>query len=540
MSGVKPRGMSAARANALLCAGALLLGLGGCSVPRTGPAWQCSWLLHCPMERELRASAQPSLPSPPTAPSSPRGELAPISLSLVHVDYFQGLLVRSGVPPSLLPGDGSRLSPAQAFQLLSWVLQAEVPLKDFGPWRMSSHLLWQVAQGSKPVSRDELHQRMRDFSGLLVLRPDGCLVRATTGVAVQQVGPVQFLNGSLRAEGFEVGPFYTVRNGMLYAVEADLEIHPDTLLAGVYAPQEGTLGPLLEGAGQAVFDSVEGIVTLVLHPIQSLQGLAQLPSAVRTLIENSPEYWEHFRLQPHGAQVRAVSRLLTTVLLTVGSSGVGSARLASLSGRLGKLGVPVLSLSADGVLALRRVAVPAGQLVTAVGDGASAVYVLHMAHSGATRVGSGSGGGGSGGGTPARLWPPPPAGPGQWVRKNEGMKLAARQYQCQVTGAPEGWVYRVVHNGEKADFDGFRDGALIDAKGPNYDNKFTDELDPKPWFERTGAQAMLDDAKRQARVADGVPIEWHVAEAKAAEAIRVLLQRGLVHGIEVIHTPALP
>jgi hypothetical protein len=49
---------------------------------------------------------------------------------------------------------------------------------------------------------------MRRFHALLVLRPDGYLVRATTGRAVQHVGEVQFINGALCAEGFQVGPLY--------------------------------------------------------------------------------------------------------------------------------------------------------------------------------------------------------------------------------------------------------------------------------------------------------------------------------------------
>ena len=67
----------------------------------------------------------------------------------------------------------------------------------------------------------------------------------------------------------------------------------------------------MEGAGLGVADTVTGIVSLVMHPRESLEGLAQLPSAVRTLIENSPEYWEHFRSLPSGEQVRNASRLLT-------------------------------------------------------------------------------------------------------------------------------------------------------------------------------------------------------------------------------------
>jgi hypothetical protein len=121
------------------------------------------------------------------------------------------------------------------------------------------------------------------------------------------------------------------------------------------------------------------------------------------------------------------------------------------------------------------------------------------------------------------------------------MKPGARKYQSQVSGAPEGWVYRVERVGEKYDFDGYHDGYLVDGKGPNYDNKFLDTLEPKYWFKETGAREMIKNARRQQRVADGVPIRWHVAEPKAARAIRQLLRdSGDLDVIEVIHTPMLP
>jgi hypothetical protein len=300
---------------------------------------------------------------------------------------------------------------------------------------------------------------MRRFQGLLVLRPDGYLVRATTGRAVQQVGDVQFIHGALRAEGFEVGPFYVPRGRFLYPVDERLEIHPDAVLAGVYVPEEDTLGPMVEGAGQAVLDTVSGMMNLVVHPIDSVAGLAQLPAAVRSLIENSPQYWEHFRVMSHGGQVRAVSRLLTHVLIICGTSGAGAARAVSAGSELGQLAVPVLSLSGEGSLALRMVAVPAGQVVTAVGAGASAVYILHMANMGAA----------AGGGSSGKAGAPPPGGPGKWVRKTEAMSEDALRYQVHVTGTPPGWVYRVFFGPDPddyVDFDGFVKGVLLEAKGP--------------------------------------------------------------------------
>ncbi len=488
----------------------------------------------------LRADSSSHTRSSSPAASSPRARtspdpLGPIRSSHVDVDSFQGLLVRGGVPPSALPKDGRTLTPEDAARLLSWLLAAEVPLRDFGPWRMAAHLLWEVIRGSVPVARSEMHARMRRFHPLLVLRTDGFLVRATTGHAVQHVGEVQLLEGALRAEGFQVGPFYLPRGKFLYPVDDSLEIHLDSVLAGVYSPEEGTFGPAVEGVGLAVMDSISGLVNLALHPGETLEGLAQLPAAVRVLLENSPQYWERFRASSHGAQVRSVSRILTHVLITCGTAGAGAARAASVGGKLGSLGVPVLSLSGDGALVLRMVAVPAGQAVTVIGSGLSAVYVLHMAS-----VSAGAAGG-SGGGSNGRGGPPPPGGPGKWVQKTEGMSEDAMRYQVQATGTPQGWVYRVFFGpgpDDYVDFDGFVNGVLLEAKGPNL-AKFIDEgLEPVSFFK--GADGMLLQAQRQFGAANGLPIRWIVAEKKFADFLREMFRNNNLSSIEVLHVPAKP
>jgi Restriction endonuclease fold toxin 5 len=90
-------------------------------------------------------------------------------------------------------------------------------------------------------------------------------------------------------------------------------------------------------------------------------------------------------------------------------------------------------------------------------------------------------------------------------------------------------------------FDGFKDGVLLEAKGPGYANKFFDNLEPRPWFKPSGAKALVAQAQRQFEAArrTGTPIRWHVAEEKTADAIRLLLKREKVTGIEVVYTPAL-
>jgi hypothetical protein len=396
-------------------------------------------------------------------------------------------------------------------------------LGNFAQRRMAAHLLLEVATGPGPVSREELHARMDRFHRLLVLRPDGYLVLAVTGEAKQRAGEVRLdEEGTLRAGRFEVGPFYAVEGGQLWPVDAGLEVPRGARPLGAYVPDDGVVLPALEGAGLALVDTVEGLYRLVFHPGETLEGLTQLPGAVRELVQNAPGYWEAFRHKPHGEKVRGISRLTANVLLMVGTSGAGAAKAASWGGTLGHVAVPVFSLTGEGALALRLVAVP-GRAVTVAGQALSATYVLHMSTTGAVAVSG---------------WKPPVGGPGQWVPKNEGMSERSRKFQHKVTKAPAGWVYRVWRNGEKADFDGFHEGILRETKGLGYDRHFGANLEPKKYFK--GAMRLVRQAKQQLKVADGIPIRWHVAEPKMVDILKKLFKGAEVEGIDVVYTPPLP
>ncbi|MFE8596160.1 Tox-REase-5 domain-containing protein [Archangium violaceum] len=438
------------------------------------------------------------------------------------VDHFQGLLVQVGVSPEVLPEDGSTLSPEQAVQLLGHLLEAEAGLGEFPRQRMAAHLLLEVATGAGPVTREELHARLDRFHRLRVVRPDGYLVRAVTGEAVQRAGEVWLAeDGTLRAGRYEVGPFYAVDDGQLWPVDTGLEVPRGAKPLGAYVPDDGVVVPALEGAGLALGDTLEGLSRLVFHPGESLAGLTQLPGAVRVLFQNAPEYWEAFRQKPRGEQVREGSRLLANVLLTVGTSGAGAVKAVGWGEKLGRLSVPLLTLTKRGELVLRLVAVP-GRAVTVAGQGLSVAWGLHLAKVGA------SGGGG---------WVPPVGGPGQWVPKNERMSPRSRAFQHKVTKAPAGWVYRVWRNGEKADFDGFdlEQRLLKETKGLGYDKHFDANLEPKKYYQ--GAKRLVRQAERQRRVANGIPIRWHVAEPRMVDILKKLFRNAGIKGIEVLHTP---
>ncbi|QRN99297.1 hypothetical protein JRI60_09875 [Archangium violaceum] len=443
------------------------------------------------------------------------------------LDYFQGFLAQAGVPSTALPRDGRTLSPQQALELVPHLLSTPLTLGNFGLRRMAAHLLLEVAAGGEVVSRDELHARMRRFSRLLVLRPDGYLVRATTGVAVQKAGQVVLAkDGTLRAGRFEVGPFYAIEGECLFPVEQRLEVPRGARPAGPYEPDDNPALAVAEGAVLAVVDMVEGLYRLVFTG-ETLEGLAQLPGAVQQLYESSPQLWEEFRHKPYAEKVRTISRLATGVVLTVGTAGTGAAKVAAWGGKLGSLTVPLLSLSGDGLLAVRLVAVPVGSVATAAAPALSATFVLHMAN---TSV-QGAGGGGG--------WPPV-GGPGQWVEDTSSMSEQARDYQAQVTGAPRRWAYKVCRDGECVNYDGYdpKTGTLLEAKAREYQKWFDENLNPR--FKYEGLDSMIEQAERQLRVAGGVPVRWHVAEPRMVAVLRKWFDANGFQAIEVVYTKPVP
>ncbi|WP_375755688.1 restriction endonuclease fold toxin 5 domain-containing protein [Corallococcus exercitus] len=134
---------------------------------------------------------------------------------------------------------------------------------------------------------------------------------------------------------------------------------------------------------------------------------------------------------------------------------------------------------------------------------------------------------------------PPPGGPGKWVQVKESMSPRAREYQAQVTGAPEGSAYRLQEGDTVVDFDGYDlvNDVLLEAKGPGYAKFIKDNMSMKEFFKGFGK--MLDQARRQEAMAQGRRIRWIVAEERFA----ILLKQAFVDtelGIEVVHIAPLP
>ncbi|WP_279637390.1 MULTISPECIES: Tox-REase-5 domain-containing protein [Corallococcus] len=374
------------------------------------------------------------------------------------------------------------------------------------------------------ATREELSRRVERFSRerIAVLRPDGYLAWALTGRTQQKVAPVEWKDGAFRAHGFELGRFYSGKGGVFRSVDAQFQASDWRPLAEVYDDAD-VISRTLDGAEDAFVELYHALGQLLTRPVDSIAGLSNLPTGVAALIAASPMYWERFQYMTRGEQIREVSRLTTGLLMTGGAASATTRALKGMA--LGaEVSAPVLSLSAEGALALERVAVPAGRAAAALSGGPGAAIILQRANTA------------SKGGAPSQ-------GPGQWGPAKESMSTRARRYQEQITGytADEAyWVGGVGPNSGGVKFDGFKEGVLLEAKGPGY-ARFFDELEPKEWFRHSGAKDLIDQADRQSRKlrGSGVPIRWHVAEKRAADAMRKLLQEAGIKGVEVVHTPAL-
>ncbi len=470
-----------------------------------------------------------SQPQPALAGSgSPAGMVARSVLGGVQqLDTFEQVLVLAGLDnPEALPSPEAPLPPEDAAALYDELLDKPVPLARFGPRLVATYLLREAMEGDEELPRAVLLQRVQRFKGLAVLRPDGYLAWALTGQTQQHVAEVEWKDGAFRAHDFEVGHFYSGRNAMaFFAVDEQLRDRKESgVLAEVYDDAD-VISRVLDGAEASYVELALSIGKLVSHPLQSAEDLKHLPSALAALIESSPEYLERFRLMTRGEQIRALSKLGTTLLSTYGAAGGTTRTVAAVGSGMESVSVPALTLTAEGALVVERVMVPAGRVVTALSGGPGAAIILQ-------RAGDAASGG----------QPTAPEGPGEWGPANESMSKRSARYQEQITGHSASEAYWVGGKDLKSGgvkLDGFKDGTLLDAKGPGYANKFNDNLTPKKWFAPSGAKQLIKQAQRQLNVAKGVPIRWHVAEKKAADAIRKLLEDAPITGIEVVYTPAL-
>ncbi|NNB90863.1 hypothetical protein HJC10_06650 [Corallococcus exiguus] len=267
-------------------------------------------------------------------------------------DAWEQLLTNAGPEARDERPLGGLLTPTQAARLMGVLLGKPVTLSTFPPRMAVGFILREVMEGGE-VTRKELSRRVERFSReqVAVLRPDGYLAWALTGRTQQKVATVEWKDGAFGAHGFELGRFYSGKGGVFRAVDAQLQ----------------------------------------------------------SSVASSPMYWERFQSMTRGEQIREVSRLTTSMIIT---GGAASATTRTLRGMAigAEVSVPVLLLSAEGALALERVAVPAGRVASVLSGGPGAAIILQRSNTA------------SKGGAPSQ-------GPGQWGPAKESMSTRARRYK---------------------------------------------------------------------------------------------------------------
>ncbi|MBZ4416236.1 Tox-REase-5 domain-containing protein [Myxococcus sp. RHSTA-1-4] len=477
-----------------------------------------------------RSASPPSFSAPPgEARASARGDggATRVKGPLAQRDAFVEVLLRAGLADAhtRLPEEAP-LSPEDAAALFDALLERPVTVAGFGPRLVASRLLREVVEGDEELPRAEVLERLKRFERLAVLRPDGYLAMALTGATRQRVGEVRWNEGSFHAGPFEVGAFYSGATGVWRPVDSALQLGFDSPVLAEVRGDASVPGRELNGGEETSIELVLALGQLVTGEEDSATTLSRLPEGLATLIASSPGYLERFRQMTRGERIHALSRLTTTLLATWGTA-VGTSRTLAARGRDWEPNrLPVLSLAADGSLAVERVAVPVGRTLTVLGTGAGATVIPHTAVSQAESFRTST----------AR-------GPGRWGPARESRSPRAARYHEQLSGRPASEAYWLGEPGQPdvLKFDGFEEGVLLEVRGPGLESRFNDDLTPRPWF-ASGARALLDEAlrKHEAAQAAGVRVRWHVAEEKAARALRKLFEDPRLADVEVVQTPALP
>ncbi len=116
------------------------------------------------------------------------------------------------------------------------------------------------------------------------------------------------------------------------------------------------------------------------------------------------------------------------------------------------------------------------------------------------------------------------------------MSEQARAYQAQVTGAPKRWAYKICRGADCAEYDGYdpKTGTLLEAKAREYEKWFDKDL--RPQWNYQGLKGMILQAQRQARMARGMRVRWHVAEERMVAVLRKHFDAEGLQAIEVVYT----
>ncbi|WP_257459098.1 restriction endonuclease fold toxin 5 domain-containing protein [Archangium lipolyticum] len=514
--------MSTRLVGAVLLALSVAVLLAGCATGRPRGGLTSGIGLH-PRSTSFRYNSGPRqsvvTPSPEGATGSAGG------LPEQTADPFQVIQEASGLEEEARHPTGAALYQEQARQLLELLAKTPETQRSFAPRRVLSWLLREVLEGGERVEYADLKWRADRFWLLVLVRPDGYLVAALTGTPIQRMGPLELVQGEWKVGGLRVGVFYFSRGGVFYPVTEALRRADSPPLAELGLGRD-PLNAALDGAQDAMGEMVVALAQSILHPIRTVEDLAQLPNTVARLIASSPEYFARYGAMSREDQIREAARLSTHVLMMVGGAEATVGRIGGLGAEL-----PVLSLTAEGEMVLGRAVVAGGTTTATVGMDLGALSILHMA-------GRGQGHTGGGRGQAAKATQTASAqAPGKWTYKKPTTKSKdALDYQEQVTGRPAWWVYMI----GKLEFDGIKGRELLEAKGPGYCSFFNADGTPKYWYRISGGfKEMMEQARKQSEAARklGLPLTWHVADAKVAKFLREIFEDEGWDNITVRHAP---
>ena len=133
--------------------------------------------------------------------------LAPTRDALAELDEFGALLVMAGLPSETIP-TGREMSLEQARRLRLLLRLLPYNPRQFPPRFVVEELLLAIEKHGEAVSRWDLSRKVQDYQSLYLLRPDGYLAAALTGMPDRCVGPVEARDNGLFAGAFELDVYY--------------------------------------------------------------------------------------------------------------------------------------------------------------------------------------------------------------------------------------------------------------------------------------------------------------------------------------------
>jgi hypothetical protein len=111
----------------------------------------------------------------------------------------------------------------------------------------------------------------------------------------------------------------------------------------------------------------------------------------------------------------------------------------------------------------------------------------------------------------------PKLGAWLWDFATDNMSRAAAAFQKLATGAPVGKGYYV----KGVQFDGYKSGTLIEAKGFESEGRFLRDL----YYQMRKGYELLGQARKQLDVAGSTPIEWRFKDRASAELVATMFRR---------------